>query len=179
MTRADNLPAARFWSTARRRRWSLLACLAVGVPAYASVASWSESHVFLINQSSSLPNWAFLVDRHSVPKRGDHVFFDPPPSMLLKRHFGRDPQPFGKIVYGVAGDRVERRGRLFLINGNPVALAKTKTMRGEKLQAGPTGTIPRGCYFVATPNKDSFDSRYAVIGWICRPRVIGVGEPIL
>ncbi|WP_156681708.1 S26 family signal peptidase [Sphingomonas profundi] len=169
----------RFWSPPRRRRWSLLACLAVSVPAYASVASWSDGHIFLINQSSSLPNWAFLVDRHRVPARGDHVFFDPPPSALLERHFGRDPQPFGKIVYGVAGDHIARRGRLFLINGTPVALAKPNTMRGEPLQAGPTGTIPRGCYFVATPNKDSFDSRYAVIGWICRPRVIGVGESIL
>ena len=98
---------------------------------------------------------------------------------MLERHFGREPQPFGKIVYGVAGDRVERRGRLFLINGMPAAVAKPRTLRGEPLEAGPTGTIPRRCYFVATPNKDSFDSRYAVIGWICRPRVIGVGEPIL
>ena len=49
----------------------------------------------------------------------------------------------------------------------------------DLLAAGPTGVLPRGCYFVATPNKDSFDSRYAAIGWICRAQVIGVGEAIL
>ena len=50
---------------------------------------------------------------------------------------------------------------------------------GSRFRPAPRVIIPRGCYFVATPNKDSFDSRYAVIGWICRPRVIGVGEAIL
>jgi conjugal transfer pilin signal peptidase TrbI len=60
-----------------------------------------------------------------------------------------------------------------------VALAKPATRFGEPLALGPTGTIPRGCYFVGTPHRDSFDSRYAAIGWACRPRIIGVGEAIL
>ena len=72
-----------------------------------------------------------------------------------------------------------RRGRLFLVNGRAIALAKSSTLRGEPLELGPTGTIPRGCYFVATPNKDSFDSRYALIGWICRRQVLGTGEAFL
>ncbi len=177
MTHADADP--RFWSPARARRWATLALLAVGGTAYAALAGWSDGHVFLVNQSTSLPNWAFVVDRNRLPGRGDHVFFDPPPSPLLERHFGRDHQPFGKIVYGVAGDEVTRRGRLFLVNGRAVALAKPTTLRGEPLELGPTGTVPRGCYFVATPNKDSFDSRYALIGWVCRRQVLGTGEAIL
>lgn len=107
---------ARFWSPARARRWAALALLAVGGTAYVALADWSGGHVFLVNQSTSLPNWAFLVDRHRTPGRGEHVFFDPPASPLLERHFGRAHQPFGKIVYGVAGDEVTRRGRLFLVN---------------------------------------------------------------
>ena len=39
--------------------------------------------------------------------------------------------------------------------------------------------IPRGCYFVGTPHKDGFDSRYAAIGWICMRRVFGTGTAIL
>ena len=175
--RADADP--RFWSPVRLRRWATLALLAVGGAGYTALAEWSDTHVFLVNQSTSLPNWAFLVDRQRLPGRGDHVFFDPPASALLERHFGRDHQPFGKIVYGVAGDEVTRRGRRFLVNGRPVALAKPRTLRGEALDLGPTGVIPRGCYFVATPNKDSFDSRYALIGWVCRAQVIGSGEAIL
>ena len=179
MIRADAAPPATFWSPARRRRWLLLGTLGLLGAGYLQLDAWSGRHALLVNASTSLPNWAFLIDRERIPAKGDHVFFDPPPSALLERHFGRDHDPFGKIVYGAAGDTVTRQGRLFLVNGRPVALAKAKTLRGEPLALGPVGTIPRGCYFVATPNPDSFDSRYAVIGWICRQRVLGVGEPIL
>lgn len=169
----------RFWSPVRRQRWGVMLAVAAAASAYASLASWSDRHVFLVNQSTSLPSWAFLVDRHRLPARGDTIFFDPPASRLLERHFGRDHPPFGKIVYGIPGDVVSRRGRLFLVNGRAVALAKERTLRGESLALGPTGIVPRGCYFVGTPNKDSFDSRYALIGWVCGRQLIGVGKAIL
>ena len=50
---------------------------------------------------------------------------------------------------------------------------------GEPLALGPTGIIPKGCYFVATGHKDGFDSRYGAIGWICAKSVLGVGRPVL
>ncbi len=179
MPSADRKPPARFWSPERRSRWTMFGLLGATASIFAGLTAWSDRHALLVNASTSLPNWAFMLDRERLPVRGDHVFFEPPPSVLLQRHFGRDPQPFGKIVYGVAGDRIERRGRMFLVNGKPVALAKPMSRRGEPLALGPTGVLPRGCYFVATPNPDSFDSRYAAIGWICRARVVGVGEAIL
>ena len=80
---------------------------------------------------------------------------------------------------GVAGDVVTRQGRVFLINGTPAATAKSRSRAGEPLALGPTGVIPRGCYFVATSHKDGFDSRYAAIGWICRDRILGTGRAIL
>lgn len=163
---------------ASRRRLTYLAIVA-GLTGLCQLARWSDDHALLINASTSLPNWAFLVDRQRQPSRGDFVFFDPPPSPLLERHFGHDLKPFGKIVFGLGGDRVTRTGRLFKINGHPVALAKTNTLRGEPLALGPTGVIPHGCYFVGTPHPDSFDSRYAAIGWICQHRIVGVGEAIL
>jgi len=82
-------------------------------------------------------------------------------------------------VYGVAGDVVTRQGPDFFINGKHVALAKHKSRRGEPLAAGPIGVIPHGCYFAGTPHKDGFDSRYAIIGWICRDRIVGTGSPVL
>jgi len=50
---------------------------------------------------------------------------------------------------------------------------------GERLVPGPTGVIPRGCYFVGSPHKDGFDSRYAAIGFACANKIVGVGKPIL
>ena len=174
------MPSAdRLLSPRRCRRWLLQAALIAAIPAAVGVSAWGVRHALLVNRTTSLPNWAFLIDRDRRPTRGESIFFEPPASELLRRHFGNQPEPFGKLVYGVAGDLVERRGQLFLINGKPVALAKRVSLRGEPLVAGPTGVIPRGCYFVATPNKDSFDSRYAAIGWVCRHQVIGVGEAIL
>lgn len=147
--------------------------------ALAVLSNWRDDHALLINASGSLPNWAFFIERTKRPGRGDLVFFDPPPSNLLTRHFGARLRPFGKRVYGVAGDRVTTSGRVFLINGHVVARAKVASRLGEPLALGPTGIIPPGCYFVATPHSDSFDSRYAAIGWICRPRILGVGRAIL
>ena len=50
---------------------------------------------------------------------------------------------------------------------------------GEPLALGPTGRVPQGCYFVTSEHKDGFDSRYAAIGWLCGPRILGVGRPML
>ena len=133
----------------------------------------------MINISPSLPYWAIWLERGVMPTRGEIIVFDPPPSALLAAHFGDEPKPFTKKVLGVAGDRVTRKKRTYFVNGRVVATAKRKSMRGEPLDLGPIGTIPHGCYFVGTPHKDGFDSRYAAIGWICRQRVLGVGRPIL
>ena len=111
--------------------------------------------------------------------RGDLIVFAPPKSNLVTRHFGARPQPFGKRVLGVAGDRVTEKDREFFVNGKPAALAKVTSRLGEPLALGPTGTIPNDCFFVGSEHKDGFDSRYAAIGWICRPQVIGVGRAVL
>ncbi|MBA4162549.1 MAG: conjugal transfer protein TraF [Novosphingobium sp.] len=133
----------------------------------------------MINASPSLPYWAIWLDRTDTPARGDLIVFMPPRSDLVTRHFGAKPLPFGKRVLGVAGDRVTEKDRAFFVNGVAVARAKAASRLGEPLPLGPTGTIPKDCYFVGSEHKDGFDSRYAAIGWICRPQVIGVGRPIL
>lgn len=160
-------------------RLTLLAGLGAGALALAATSQFAESHALMINASPSLPYWAIWLDRTSTPTRGDLIVFMPPRSDLVIRHFGAKPEPFGKRVLGVAGDRVTERNREFFVGGKPVALAKLTSSLGEPLALGPTGTIPAGCYFVGSEHKDGFDSRYAAIGWICKPQVIGVGRPIL
>src|SRR3546814_6721237 len=71
--------------------------------------------------------------------------------------------PCTSLFRSVGGDVVTRTGRTFLVNGRPVVIAKERSRLGEPLALGPTGTIPPGCYFVGTPHKDGFDSRYAGI----------------
>lgn len=156
--------------------WGGLASLALSL---SSLSAFARDHALLINVSPSLPYWALWLDRTASPKRGDIILFDPPSSSLLIRHFGAHPHPFGKRVFGIGGDRVTQVERAYFVNGHKVALAKPLTRMGEPLALGPTGIIPAGCYFVSTGHKDGFDSRYAAIGWICRPHILGVGKAIL
>lgn len=160
-------------------RLTLLAGLGAGALALAATSRFAETHALMINASPSLPYWAIWLDLTGTPTRGDLIVFMPPRSDLVTRHFGAKPQPFGKRVLGVAGDRVTELRRTFYVNGKPVALAKLTSRLGEPLPLGPTGTIPNDCYFVGSEHEDGFDSRYAAIGWICKPQFIGVGRPIL
>lgn len=166
-----------------RSRLALRLALWAGLGAVAlllsALAGFARTHALMINASPSLPYWAIWLERGAAPQRGDIVLFDPPASPLLERHFGPRPQPFGKRVAGMPGDRVTRQGRTFFVNGTPVATAKPATRFGEPLALGPTGTVPSGCYFVTTEHKDGFDSRYAAIGWICRNSILGTGRAIL
>ena len=166
----------------RRAAWPRLALwggLGAAALALSTLSAFARDHALMINASPSLPYWAVWLTRGTVPQRGDIILFDPPASSLLARHFGRQPQPFGKRVSGVPGDVVSERNRAFFVNGRLVVTAKPRSRLGEPLALGPTGRVPRGCYFVTTEHKDGFDSRYAAIGWICAPRILGVGRPIL
>jgi len=161
------------------KRFVLWSGLAAAAFCLSSLSAFARDHALMINVSPSLPYWAIWLERGVMPARGEIIVFDPPPSALLEAHFGKEPKPFAKKVLGVAGDRVTQNARTYFINGKPVAKAKPHSRNGEKLALGPTGTIPMGCYYVGTDHVDGFDSRYAAIGWICRPRVLGVGRPIL
>lgn len=161
------------------RRYAALAVLGTALVATQALGSWRDSHAVLINTSASLANWAFFVDKRRQPIRGEIAFFKAPQSGIVTRHFGPDAPPFGKIVYGIGGDEVTRSGSIVSINGSPTVKLKRVTKLGETLQPGPTGIIPRGCYFMATPHRDGLDSRYAAIGFVCARQIIGTGRAIL
>lgn len=164
---------------ARAPRLALWAMIGTGALGLAAASQFARDHALMINASPSLPYWAIWLDRAGTPGRGDLIVFVPPRSALMTRHFGANPMPFGKRVVGVAGDMVTEKDRMFYVNGRPIALAKSVSRLGEPLALGPTGIIPAGCIFVATEHKDSFDSRYAAIGWICRPQILGIGSAVL
>lgn len=161
------------------RRWAAIGILASILAGSQALASWRDAHGLLINTTESLPNWAFFIERGKVPKRGDFVVFAPPHSAIVVSHFGAKPAPFTKIAYGLPGDVVSRDGNVVKVNGSVVGKLKPLTKRGEVLTPGPVGVIPDRCFYLGTPHKDGFDSRYADIGFVCADRIVGTGVPIL
>ena len=165
---------------ARRTGWLLAAAALWGV--WTTLDRFASNHILFINHTQSLPNWAFMMRRGGDAQRGDIVFFSPPPSTLVKAHFGNNPDPFGKIVYGLGGDTIAHKGSAVLLRRkgeeewHAIARMKPVSMRGETLEPGPVGTIPPDCFYVGSPHKDGFDSRYAAIGFVCRRQLIGIAE---
>jgi conjugal transfer pilin signal peptidase TrbI len=147
--------------------------------AFEGLDDWHDRHAILINASASLPTWALLVETGRFPARGDYVVFDPGRDPLVIRHFGAHPKPFAKIAYGIPGDLVARDGNRVLVNGAEVSRTKPFSRQGEVLFPGPVGRVPQGCIYAGSSHRDGFDSRYAAIGFVCRDRLIGTGEPIL
>ena len=60
-----------------------------------------------------------------------------------------------------------------------VGVLKPVSARGARLEAGPTGIIPAGCYYMGSPHRDGFDSRYAAIGFVCRGEIIGTARQVI
>lgn len=156
-----------------------IAALTIAATAYTSLARWSDTHAFMVNQTDSLPNWGFFVESGRFPARGDYVIFDPGHDPLTEKFFGKKPPAFAKIAYGVPGDVVERQGDTVLVNGTPVVRTKPVTRLGDPLTLGPTGVVPENCVFAGTSHKDGFDSRYAHIGFVCTDRLVGTATPLL
>ena len=178
---AEPSPPRQHPRTAVRQwpRWILLAGLGAALLALAGLHRFASHHALMLNASPSLPHWALWLEPGRAPTRGSIIVFMPPRSALLTAHFGAAPRPFAKYALGLPGDTVTRIGRQFFVNGHAVALAKLTTRRDEPLDLGPIGILSAGCYFAATPHPDGFDSRYAAIGWICSPRILGTARPVL
>ncbi len=140
-----------------------------------NLADMAGRYRFGINETTSLPNWAFVIDRaNHRPRRDQLVQFIAPDNPYYPHG-----SPFVKHVWGLPGDLVERRGREYYIAGRDLGFAKPFSQTGKATSLGPTGVIPAGHYFVGTASKDSLDSRYGEIGWIGADRIVGVAEPLL
>jgi len=155
----------RFKDSKTFRYWPLLL-----IP----LAFWLGNHfAVVINQTESLPQKVWVMALHQKPKRNDFVAFKPSIKSGLPRNI-----ILHKQVLGVPGDVVTLKDRDFYINGNFVATAKTHSLQGEPLMLGPTGILKEGQYYVSTPHKDSFDSRYQKMGWINLDERLGVLYPL-
>ncbi len=130
---------------------------------------------FALNETESLPNWAFFIDKtQKVPSRDQYYEFVAPPNPYYPAGFR-----FTKRVAGQPGDVVTVKGREFFINGRSVGTAKPADKAGHPAVMSGPGIIPSGHYFMVTPSKDSLDSRYALIGLIEASRLVGRAYPVM
>ena len=158
-----------------RSRILVLAAATFAFVGARNLADMAGRYRFGINETTSLPNWAFIIDRgNRRPKRDQLVQFIAPDNPYYPHG-----SPFVKHIWGLPGDRVERRGREYYIGERDLGFAKPFSQTGKATSLGPVGVIPAGHYYVGTASKDSLDSRYGEIGWISADRIVGVAEPVL
>ena len=101
------------------------------------------------------------------PEVGDRVLFEPPESVGSE-------VPYLKSVRGVPGMAVAiGADGTVLLDGEPVARAKTHALDGRPLAPIAPGVIPPGYYYLHADHVDSHDSRYAEIGLVPRGRILG------
>ncbi|MFN3958185.1 MAG: S26 family signal peptidase [Tepidimonas ignava] len=154
---------------------------------YAHLGKWAPLYVWLlvvlialgrtfylsVNVSNSLPGKLFLVHKGAMPQLGDMAAF---------RHAGGGGYEAGalflKRVVGVSGSIVTAKDagagfRDYFVDGRFVGRAKPVSRSGEPLKPGPDGAIPPGHYYMAADHPDSFDSRYAAVGWVAQRQIVG------
>lgn len=129
------------------------------------------------NSTPSLPQKWFLIHLNEpVTDDGQYLAF--------RWHGGR-PYPdgiiFTKRVAGRFGDRVQRDGRHFAVNGLDFH-ALEFGMTGRRLdpfdiEEGTT-VIPRDKYWVYGTHENSLDSRYSLLGFVDQQDVVGRAYPI-
>lgn len=129
---------------------------------------------YVTNIDQSLPGLFYQIEWGELPKRNDVAGIRVP-----KNPYYPEGAPFLKIIRGVPGDVVTCDGRKFFINGLFAGEAKEQTKRGNPLTLGPTGIIPADHYFVWTPHKDSYDSRYGEVGWVAKQNILGTARRVL
>ncbi len=135
---------------------------------------WFVLHYqFAWNKTESLPQKLFIIKTGQLPLKYDYLMFYAPATSTLK-----PKSTVIKKVMGVAGDVVTKKGQAFYINDEKVGIAKTHSLKGRPLREGKVGIIPQGKYFVWTPNKNSYDSRYDEIGLIDERYIMGVAYPL-
>lgn len=139
----------------------------------AAMVALSRYFTISINVSDSLPGTLFLVQKGSKPRKGDLTAF---------RYTGGGPYERGalflKRMVGIPGSSVVVKDagggyHDYFVDGWFAGRAKPLSKNGMPLRPGPEGIIPAGRYYMAAPNPDSLDSRYALVGWVADEQIVG------
>lgn len=143
-----------------------------------------------VNYTDSLPDHVFLtIKGYKDVHPGNYVTYEFPTENRYSPF--RKGDHMVKIVAGEAGDEVRmspdreftiiRKGTsaaAALLGGNSVGVAKPYSMANKPLEAGQTGVIPADHFYMQAPHKDSLDSRYAMVGFVPKDKIIGITFPL-
>jgi len=129
-----------------------------------------------LNYSDSSPYHLFIVSYHADYGVGNQVAVSWKGPDFSGHHKN---DVFIKTVGGVEGDLVENKDGVFFVGGKEIGPAQPKASDGTSLEPGPTGLIPAGRVFLSGHHRErSFDSRYALMGWVHKSEVLGRAYPI-
>lgn len=121
-----------------------------------------------VNKTPSIAIGIYLVVPSGSAGLNDHVVV-----RYQGEHFP-DAVHLVKHVRAVAGDRIEHQNGQVFINGKATtAVIKSHSMMGDALIAGPVGVVPDDSVFVLGDHPDSFDSRYAYVGFVKKDQIVG------
>lgn len=121
-----------------------------------------------LNYSDSLPNYFFVVEKNLDFSKGDLVQFE---HISIDKKFYRSGTKMIKKIIGVEGDVITFSGQDFYVNAKYFGTAKKLSTKGIPLEKNISKTLGQDEYFVWTPSKDSFDSRYAHVGYINKNQI--------
>lgn len=139
----------------------------------AAYLAFGRAYLIAFNLTESLPGTLFLIERDTLPDRGELVAFRWQANWPYRKG-----SFFVKRLIGVPGSVVSANGRDFFVDGRPVGRAKERAKTGEFLEIGSVGTIPEAHYYVAGEHPDSLDSRYQLTGWVARQQIVGTAYRI-
>ena len=147
------------------------------------------------NQSHSLSGRVFLIVKGTLPnKRFDMVIFKSISAIEdIKANGSKYPiahKSNVKEVVGFSGDVISVKKNVndnnlhIYLNGEDYGIVKNYSLDGRRklypiVEVNNSLVIPQGYYFVHTPHKDSYDSRYKSIGLIHKSQIIGRAYEIL
>jgi len=126
-----------------------------------------------INPTASQPYRLFVIFKEQPPQRGDLVAFRFPGSRYYK-----EGVLFVKEVEGLPGDRLEiGSDRIVRLNGAFLDTVRATDSKGEAVKPFLfDSVIPNGAYFLYSPARNSYDSRY--YGLIGKERIVGKVIPL-
>jgi len=126
-----------------------------------------------INPTASQPYRIFIILKGQPPGRGSLVAFRFPGT-----RYYREGVLFVKEVKGLPGDRLEIQGdRTVRLNGEFLDTVRASDSQGRAVDPFLyDGVIPIGSYFLYSPARNSYDSRY--YGLIKKERIVGKAIPL-
>lgn len=134
-----------------------------------------------INWTQSVPYHVVFVVKGMPANKGQYVAvkYEGP---RIDSHY--PSELFLKKIAGVEGDSVSLRTSTdgvttAYLNEIPVGVIKRHTSLGTPLIPTHEGIIPAGQFYLMAPHADSFDSRYAQVGWPSSKQIVGRAIPLI